>query len=255
MAVMIQEVVGVRVGRYFLPPFAGVAFAQNEFRWSPRIAREDGLLRLVPGLGTRAVDRMSDDYPVLVSPGKPGLRVNVTVDEVIRYSPQKIDVIDLEENLFKPIAVRDLLREAGDQYPLIRKIISVVSGDTLRTPSALGPDWENDEFAVTFNGLIDDGAFTRDIKILIDYLGEMLGYPVDLEFASDGENLFLLQCRAQSAASRSEPSPIPRHLPRDRVLFNANRYVSNGRVGAYQPSTMSANPCSRIQSSLKTLER
>ena len=68
MAVMIQEVVGTRVGRYFLPAYAGVAFSRNEFRWSPRIRREDGLIRLVPGLGTRAVDRIGDDYPVLVSP-------------------------------------------------------------------------------------------------------------------------------------------------------------------------------------------
>jgi pyruvate,water dikinase len=69
MGIMIQEVVGNQVGKYFLPSFAGVAFSHNEFRWSPRIEREDGLLRLVPGLGTRAVDRLSDDYPVLLAPG------------------------------------------------------------------------------------------------------------------------------------------------------------------------------------------
>ena len=51
MGIMIQEVVGTRVGDYFMPAFAGVAFSRNEFRWSPRIRREDGLLRLVPGLG------------------------------------------------------------------------------------------------------------------------------------------------------------------------------------------------------------
>ncbi|MCK7528403.1 MAG: PEP/pyruvate-binding domain-containing protein [Ignavibacteriales bacterium] len=44
MGIMIQEVVGTRVGRYFLPAFAGVAFSNNEFRWSPRIKREDGLV-------------------------------------------------------------------------------------------------------------------------------------------------------------------------------------------------------------------
>ena len=59
-----------------------MAFSHNEFRWSPRIRREDGLVRLVPGLGTRAVDRLGDDYPVLVAPGQPGLRVNVTPDEI-----------------------------------------------------------------------------------------------------------------------------------------------------------------------------
>ena len=62
---MIQEVVGSRVGKYFFPTFAGVAFSNNEFRWSARIKRDDGLVRMVPGLGTRAVDRVGDDYPVL----------------------------------------------------------------------------------------------------------------------------------------------------------------------------------------------
>ena len=95
MGIMIQEVVGTKVGKYFFPAYAGVAFSNNEFRWSPRIKRDDGLIRLVPGLGTRAVDRVSDDYPALIAPGKPGLRVNVSVDDVIRYSPQKIDVINL----------------------------------------------------------------------------------------------------------------------------------------------------------------
>jgi len=48
---MIQEVVGTRVGRYYMPAWSGVAFSNNEFRWSPRIRREDGLVRLVPGSG------------------------------------------------------------------------------------------------------------------------------------------------------------------------------------------------------------
>ena len=63
MGIMIQQVVGTQVGRYFFPAYSGVGFSNNEFRWSPRIKREDGLLRLVPGLGTRAVDRLADDYP------------------------------------------------------------------------------------------------------------------------------------------------------------------------------------------------
>jgi phosphoenolpyruvate synthase/pyruvate phosphate dikinase len=57
MGILIQEVVGTHVGHYYLPAFAGVAFSHNEFPWSSRIRREDGLIRLVPGLGTRAVDR------------------------------------------------------------------------------------------------------------------------------------------------------------------------------------------------------
>jgi hypothetical protein len=80
---------------YYLPAWAGVGFGMNELRWSPRIRREDGLLRLVPGLGTRAVDRLADDYPVLAAPGQPELRVNISPEDVVRYSPRKVDVIDL----------------------------------------------------------------------------------------------------------------------------------------------------------------
>ena len=51
MGVMIQEVVGTRIGKYFLPSYSGVAFSANEFRWSPRIKREDGLVRLGAWIG------------------------------------------------------------------------------------------------------------------------------------------------------------------------------------------------------------
>ena len=114
MGILIQEVVGTRVGRWWLPAFAGVAFSLNEFRWSPRIDREDGLIRLVPGLGTRAVDRMGDDFPILAVPGQPGLRASATVDEVLRYSPRVADVINLETNCFESVNLEDLLRDIRD---------------------------------------------------------------------------------------------------------------------------------------------
>ena len=134
MGIMIQEVVGKKVGKYYLPAYAGVAVSNNEFRWSPRIKRKDGLVRLVPGLGTRAVDRLSDDYPILVAPGQPNLRVNVTTDEVIRYSPEKIDVINLETNDFETLDIRDFLKEVGYELPAVNKMVSIVDVPSVCTP-------------------------------------------------------------------------------------------------------------------------
>ncbi|HOO97676.1 MAG TPA: PEP/pyruvate-binding domain-containing protein [Caldisericia bacterium] len=102
MGCLIQEVVGKQIGRYFFPAFAGVAFSNNEIRWSRRIKRDDGVVRLVAGLGTRAVDRVDTDYPTLASPGQPGLRVNTIPDEIIKYSQKYIDVIDTESGQLKP---------------------------------------------------------------------------------------------------------------------------------------------------------
>lgn len=230
MGILIQEVVGTRVGHYFLPAFAGVAFSNNEFRWSPRIRREDGLVRMVAGLGTRAVDRMSNDYPVLVCPGQPNLRVNQGADEVVRYAPRQIDVINLETNTFETVSLRDFLREFGPEYPEGRRIVSMVDGDRVREPSGLEPDWKRDELVVTMEGIITRTDLIPRLWRVMDLLRETMGSPVDLEFACDGEDLYILQCRSQSATGTNAPSAIPPDLPRDRVVFTANRFVSDGAV-------------------------
>jgi hypothetical protein len=185
---------------------------------------------MVPGLGTRAVDRLGDDYPVLVAPGQPGLRVNATVEEVFRYSPKQMDVIDLVTRSFRTVEVRDVLRELGDDYPAVRDLVSVVEGGIVREPIGLGPDWETDDLVVTFEGLLSRTPFLEQIRALLDILREELGMPVDIEFAHDGTHLFLLQCRAQSGSVEHVAVPIPRDPRPERVLFTARKHVPNGRV-------------------------
>ena len=230
MGIMIQEVVGTRIGDYFIPSFAGVAFSRNEFRWSPRIKPEDGLLRLVPGLGTRAVDRTSDDYPVLMAPGQTGLRVNVTVDETVRYAPKMMDVINLRTNTFETVEVKEVLRNFGSNIPGIEKIISSYDDEQIRTPVGKNIDFEKEDLVVTFEGLFTRTDFVSKVKALLELLEQKMGTPVDIEFASDGTDFYLLQCRPQSFAEGCAPAPIPRDIENDRIVFSARRYVSNGKV-------------------------
>ncbi|MBN1570334.1 MAG: nucleotidyltransferase domain-containing protein [Acidobacteria bacterium] len=230
MAIMIQEVVGARIGRYYLPAFAGVAFSRNEFQWSRRIRREDGLLRMVPGLGTRAVDRVQDDYPILISPGQPSLRVNVTVEEKVRYSPKRIDVINLESGLFETIEIRDLLAQCGNEYPMIHQLVSILQDDRLVQPWSLGIDWERDPCVVTFEGLFGRTQFIEQATAMLKTLQAEFRAPIDIEFAHDGTDLYLVQCRLQSHGAKSQPASIPRDVPKDRILFSANRYVTNGAI-------------------------
>lgn len=227
---MIQEVVGRRVGKYYFPALAGVAFSRNEFRWSARIRREDGLLRLVPGLGTRAVDRLSDDYPVLVAPAQPNLRVNVSQDEVARYSPKKIDVIDLEANSFVTKDFRELMREVGHDYPALDKVVSISREGILYPPLGLVTDFEREDVIVSFDGLISGGEFMRQLVAILKTLESALGVPVDVEFAYDGADFYLLQCRPQSQSAEELAMDIPAGLPVESVLFTADKFVSNGRV-------------------------
>ncbi len=230
MGIMIQEVVGKQVGDYYFPSFAGVAFSNNEFRWSPRIKREDGLIRLVPGLGTRAVDRLSDDYPILVAAGQPGLRANVSLEDMVRYSPQKIDVLNFKTNAFETIEIKDLMKKHGNDYPGIENMVSLYERDHLKKPMPFQTDFAEEDTIFTFDGLINETPFIKEIDAILKTLQNTLAYPVDIEFASDGENFYLLQCRPQSYSKYDAPSPIPKELPEDQTIFTANRYISNGTV-------------------------
>lgn len=230
MGIMIQEVVGKRVGKYFFPAFAGVAFSLNEFRWSPRINREDGLVRIVPGLGTRAVDRIGDDYPILASPGQPNLKVYTTLHDYLLYSPKKIDIINLETNSFEALNLDDLIEEIGNDFPLINLVFSIIEYGHLRNPVGLGIDTKENEIVVTFENLFNSTTFLETISKLLKILHNELRVPVDIEFACDGENLYILQCRSQSALRDNLQAIIPQNIPQEDSLFTATKFISDGRV-------------------------
>ncbi len=230
MGIMIQEVVGTRVGPYFFPLYAGVAFSNNELRWSPRIKREDGLLRMVMGLGTRAVDRIGDDYPILVSPGQPNLLVNQTAFDLLRYSPQMMDVLDVENNRFLTLPISDVMKQYGSQIPHVNYVASALKGDLLVGVNSLMTDFKSDQIVITFHHLIKNTQMVKQMQSILLLLKDKLGYPVDVEFASDGDNIYLLQCRPQSRNHDDKAVAIPPNIPYQKTIFTANKYISNGMV-------------------------
>jgi len=230
MGILIQEVVGRRIGPYHLPVFAGVALSSNEFRWSPRLKRDDGLCRLVPGLGTRAVDRISNDYPVLLSPGQPALRVNVTPDEIRRYSPVKVDLVNLQERIFETVPLDRLIHDYGKEIPQLSHLVSVYRDGQICTIPSMELHLNRDEVVATFEGLVKRTPFIRQIRAILQTLQAGMNTPVEIEFAHDGNHLYLLQCRPQYIEEESFPSSIQQDIPDSETLFTAHRFISNGRI-------------------------
>ena len=210
MGVLIQEVVGAQIGDYFPAGVRGRRLQSERVSLVPAHQTEDGLVRLVPGLGTRAVDRLGDDFPMLVSPGQPGLRANATPEEVVRYSPRYMDVINLNTNKFETVDVVEFLRQVGDEMPAVEQLVSVYEEGHLRQPMMGGIDFERDDLVVAFEGLLNRTPFVKQIDALLKLLERELKHPADIEFASDGKDLYLLQCRAQAPAKHAKPAPIPR---------------------------------------------
>ena len=230
MACIIQPVVGRRLGRYWLPAFAGVAFGVNDYTWSPRLRREDGMVRLVAGLGTRAVDRIGDDYPRLFAPAQPSLRTTVVPREVLRYSQHNLDVVDLEANEFKTIPLADLMAATGNRYPAAQQIFSIWREGQIIPATGLLLNVAPEDLVITFDGLLERTGFARQMKEILDVLGEAYGVPVDVEFAHDGEALYILQCRPQSRGEEHARVEIPANVPTEDKIFTASKYVQMGQA-------------------------
>ncbi len=228
MGLLIQEVVGTKIGDYFCPTFAGVAYSNNEFRWSPRIKLEDGAIRMVAGLGTRAVDRVGDDYPYLASPGQPGLRVNQSYEDQVRYAQKKIDLINLKTGKFETRPIDEILMEYGEQLPGIEQVVSEDKYGSLSVPVGVLWDPKSADMVVTFEGLLSNTKFLKQMKLILDTLSEALQTPVDVEFAHDGKNLHILQCRPQMSSRYSEQVSIPVNIPEEDIIFSSNKYITSG---------------------------
>jgi len=228
MGVLIQALVGREFGRMMFPLFAGVAFSTCNMRWSPRIRRSDGIARLVLGLGTRAVDRTGADYPVLVALEQPTLRAVQRPDEVYRYSQHEVDVVDLREGQFDSLPLANVLSRVGGKLPQMNRIFSIYRDRDILPMVGIMPQIDPRELVVTFDGLVKS-QFPRDLKGMLDLLEEGLGEPVDVEFAHDGESLYMLQCRSLSHGATVKRVAIPSDIEEDRKIFSACRYVQTAQ--------------------------
>lgn len=229
MAVLIQKVVGARFGPYFAPAFAGVAFSRNDYRWSPRIKKEDGLMRIVAGLGTRAVDRIGAEFPRMVALGMPTLRHESNVAEIKAHAQRSLDVINLEKNRMETIRIEQVFAHA-DQFPLLDRIVSVNKEGMLAPPISTFIDADPSQLYITFDKLMAEGAFPTQMKNLLKKLEAAYGLPVDVEFAHDGTQLFLLQCRTLSQGKEIGRITIPADVPDERTIFTASKFVRSGLV-------------------------
>ncbi|NMB68792.1 MAG: hypothetical protein GYA20_08520 [Chloroflexi bacterium] len=236
MAVLIQVVQGEPFGRYFLPHGAGVAFSRNLYRWTPQIRREDGFVRLVWGLGTRAVDRVGNDYPRLIALSHPTLRPNNEPKNIRRYSQQFVDLIDLQENDFKTLPVAEVL---DGHYPPLRYLAQVdEDGYFVSLRSAVLPGGPG-SLVLTFDELLKRTPFAALMREVLALLERSYHTPVDMEFTlglkalESGKPelcLTILQCRPQAHLISSEKARLPEFLPEDDLIFDTHFMVPQGVV-------------------------
>ena len=185
MAALIQVVEGETFEHYFLPDAAGVAFSHNLYRWDPQIRRDDGFVRLVWGLGTRAVERVGNDFPRLVALSHPMLQPDDSPRAIRHYSQHFVDLIDLEANLLTTMPVGEVLKS---RYPPLRYLVQIEQDGYLSTPQSRILEADMPKLAITFDEFLCKTQFPVMLRKILRLLEEHYHAAVDLEFTAQVDN-------------------------------------------------------------------
>ena len=229
MALLIQRVSGERHGRYFFPFLAGVGISNNPFVWHNQMDPQAGMVRLVFGLGTRAVGRAEGDYSKVMALDMPEV-TPYSSEEAKTFSQHDLDLLDIEQNALRTVAISDLLaQKTGVSVDLIGYYDRERS-EKLKKIGAGGEVWTLD-----FKKLIRETSFIADIQKILKKLEEAYGYPVDIEYTVNltKENkltMNLVQCRPLQSIGTGKNIEIPEKISRSNLLIRSEGNFMGGNV-------------------------
>lgn len=222
MALLVQRVSGSRYRDFFMPCAAGVGYSYSPYRCFDEIDPSAGMLRLVMGLGTGAVDRVEGSYPRLVNLDQPRRTTAVTSRDKHQFSQRKIDVIDT----VKGVAEGKDLSWLEDRLPAYLKRI-LLEHDWDAETEFRNRGQNREILFVSCEGIVKNDELMNDMRSLMALIQEEYQYPVDIEYtiniSETGEYMInLLQCRPLQVAHDREDIAVPENLDRSRIFLECS---------------------------------
>jgi len=191
MALLVMRVSGEMHGSYYYPTIAGVGFSFNPYAWNEYIDPSAGVIRLVFGLGTRAVDRSDDDYTRIVALNEPNRRPETNFDAVKQYSQKRVDYLDLHRNKLTSGYFIDIINDNSTNIPI--HMLASLDRRVKHSPQ-LKP------WVLTFDNLLSKTNFVDDMREAMKILECVYENPIDIEFTANFikdsyYKINLVQCR------------------------------------------------------------
>ena len=252
MALLVMRVSGRAHDNRFFPPAAGVGFSFNPYVWHPDIDPDAGVIRLVAGLGTRAVDRVDDDCTRLVALNAPMRRPAHDMEALREHTQRRIDFIDLDDNHLTA-GPFDSATSAFD--PKVLDLVAPADREAVRMARSAGARLGKVPRLLTFDPLLKTD-FTNMMRKMLDTLQDAYAHPVDVEFtvnfdANMQPKINLVQCRplqvmgADGAAGDALPvcaSPDQALLAARCAVIGQSRVVEVDHIIYVVPSLYAALP-------------
>ncbi|MFA6309073.1 MAG: PEP/pyruvate-binding domain-containing protein [Clostridia bacterium] len=232
MAILVQRVSGDYYEENFFPHVAGVGNSSNLYVWDKNVDMAAGMLRLVFGLGTRAVDRTKGDYVRIVCLDNPLRIPPMDYEDQNKYTQHYVDVLSLSDNT------------------LLRKSLEEIISYDLKVDKELfvRQDYEKDNrirelgytnntmhYILDFKNMLTETEFSPLMREMLALLSKVYDYPVDIEFTANftKNNAFkvnLLQCRPLQTKSLGKPVAMPELRAGDEFFFATKGNFMGGNV-------------------------
>lgn len=230
MALLVQRVSGAHRKNYFFPDLAGVGLSYNTFVWQKGMDPKAGMLRIVFGLGTRAVNRVENDYPRIVALDAPLVKPYANQDDMRRFSQHEIDLLNLNDNIFESVAVADVLNKNMEKHADLLAVRDVEASDYMRSKGKTDDVW-----LITFDELLSSSPFAATMSKMLKALEQVYRYPVDIEFTAnfnmEGKlKINLLQCRPFQTKGHYSRVEIPEKINKSKILIQQDANFMGGSV-------------------------
>jgi hypothetical protein len=231
MAVLVQRVSGSYHKEFFFPELAGVGLSRNPYVWKKHMKPEAGMLRLVMGLGTRAVNRVENDYPRIVAMDDPLAKPLAGMRDIRKYSQHHIDYLDLAANTLRTASLREL---AGKGLDLDLTTIAIRDSEAESLEGGRGAPGEN-QWILTFDDFLTHTPFTKIMGRMLKTIENGYAMPVEIEFTVNhdlkgGIQVNLVQCRPFQSIRITPGAGVPQKIDPDKVFIRTEGNFMGGNV-------------------------
>ncbi|MFW6270314.1 MAG: PEP/pyruvate-binding domain-containing protein [Bacillota bacterium] len=234
MALLIQGVSGRFYHNYYYPQIAGVGNSYNNYAWNNKTNPEAGLLRLVMGLGTRAVNRTDNDYPRIVALDRVMMKIYNKKDEK-KYTQHYIDLLNLSANKKETIPISKLMGSKARPEQNYMKLIGRKDREANRKLRKLNVEENKEVWIINFDNLLKSTEFPAILKQILYILEDEYSSPVDIEFTlnfteNNNFKINLLQCRPlQTNFETTKKKSLSTHnISSKKLLFSGKNTFMGG---------------------------
>lgn len=233
MGIIIMRVSGKWRGKYYYPTLAGVGFSRYYRRWTNRIKPDDGVIRLVFGMGTMCTKR---GYARSISLTLPSLRPEgQNPFNIMRHSQEHFQLVDKDQRGLTTCHIKDIWGDIVPYHTCFPDYAQVYTPDVTggyfnrmcKKQVFIGKDskicFTFEEFACRYK------HFFHRMRKILKILETSMGVPADIEFSfHPAEDLIeLVQARPLWIKDNPLSGDIP-DLQDKKIILRGDRMVTDG---------------------------